>query len=180
MFADLQERRVAGGFDEISGRIDLEEPWPFAADLAGKKEARRKSVFRLEQLTFIGLLHIADGAADDLGGLEHRLGSKQIVDGAALAQRLGTLAEKANHRLGGGEIAGCRQREYPLARLRPAMQLLEGRDSLSREDTLDVAVGCSRKLVDCFLSSTRAGVQIDKRGDGGEISRISGALDFRA
>src|SRR4029079_13506754 len=44
MLADLQEGRVAGGLDEITRRIDLEQARPLAADLAREQEARGKCV----------------------------------------------------------------------------------------------------------------------------------------
>ena len=125
VLADLEERRIGRCLDEVAGGIDLEQARLLLADLAGEDEAGREGIAAGRQRFAVDALHLADGLADDAGGLEHGLGGEQVGRRGLARAVHRAFAQQADHRLGDGQIAGGEQHEDALAGLAPGVQLLE-------------------------------------------------------
>ena len=116
-FADLEEGRLRGGFDEVARRIDLEQAHALALDLAaedhGYVEVHAGSLERFA----VALVHVAHGSAQHTRGVKHALG---VPDGDRFAAigvfELLDLQDFAD-RLGDREVARREQAHEAVARL---------------------------------------------------------------
>ena len=69
--ADLQEGGVEGRLDGVAGGIDLIEPHRRRPDLPAEQHGDLEGHLALFHLDPVGGIDVADGAADELGRLEH-------------------------------------------------------------------------------------------------------------
>jgi hypothetical protein len=125
VLADLEERRVRRGFDEIAFRIDIEKARPLAPDLPAHDEGRPESVGALADRRGI-VDDFLDDRADQLRGLEHGAGFHER--GPAGAWRANAFVDQAGHGLSRRQVAGREQHDCALAGRAPGPHLGKGRD----------------------------------------------------
>ena len=101
-------------WDEVAGRVDIEQPHGAALDLATEKQGGGELGAALAQRLAVEGEDLAQGPADELRRLAHAL---DLHDGGlfrALALAGDTLVEQVDHRLGDREVSGRRQGDDPV------------------------------------------------------------------
>ena len=121
MLANLQERRVAGGFDEVARRIDLEQAHRASGDLAAQQDRHIEGHVLLLHRLAMRAVDAAHRFAHQRGGGEH---GRHGVDGFQLAGfGIGqAVLDQVDHRLRDRKVAGRHRGDQALA---GAMELLQ-------------------------------------------------------
>jgi hypothetical protein len=127
-FADLEVGRFIGGFDEVAGRIHLEQAQAFALDLAAKHHGDIEVHTGALEGHAIAVVHMAHGRAQHAGGIEHAgdVPDGQDLAGLLVADVLGL--QDFTHRLRDRQIARRQQDHEAVARLLVDHHLAERAD----------------------------------------------------
>ena len=112
VLADLQIGRVGGRLDEVAGRVDHEEAEAVAGDLAAEEHGDVERTLALLLLLHhtVDAMDFTDGAADELGRLEHRVDAVERLGFAGLGVAE-PLARHGEDRLADRQIAGAGNRQ---------------------------------------------------------------------
>jgi EAL domain-containing protein (putative c-di-GMP-specific phosphodiesterase class I) len=130
-FPYLEVGRLARGFDEVAGGVDVKEPRLLAPDLPSEDERTVEVVAVFLQVHGIARMHLAQRIAHDACGVEHIVRPKDLGRCVGVLE---ILVEQVDDRLGDGQVARRQEHQHALVRA------LEGRHLAERVDLIDTGV----------------------------------------